>query len=84
MATPARRARPSHPDLYKVQEGARPEAPLSGRFPAMLGAALQSGPASAPFAAQYGGVRPAVRASVIEGNDRRLLKWLAEGGNRLG
>ena len=79
MAIPVRRARPSHPDLYKVQEGARPEAPLSARFPAMLGAALQSGPASAPCAAQYGGVRPAVRASVIEGNDRRLLKMASRG-----
>ena len=41
-------------------------AHLSGRFRAMPGGALQSGPASALSAVQYAGVRRAVRGHVIE------------------
>jgi hypothetical protein len=50
-------------------KGGRPEAHLSARFRAMLGAVLQSALASAPSAVQYDGVQREARASVIEGND---------------
>src|ERR1700747_2810734 len=74
MAIPVPHARPLHPAHYRARDGARPEAPLSAQFQAMPGAAPQSGPASALFAARYVGGWPAVRASVIEGNDGWLLK----------
>src|SRR5260370_42694467 len=63
---PFGRARPFREGLFRERPEGRPGAPLSGQFRATLGAAPQSGPASAPSAVQYVEVRPAVRAPVIE------------------
>jgi HdeA/HdeB family len=66
MAIPLRHARPLPPVPFRGLPEARPEGPLSARFPEMLAAGPQSEPVSALCATQYVEGQPGAPVPVIE------------------